>query len=160
MGAALLHPVDGFQVNPKDDKFAKVWRSVDASFVQRLSSALVVNLNGISEAGEVEPTTVEYFQTSLPETGSSYMYDATMAVGLGACIAEQQARITSAETISSHRHILGIRAANFTGASGHVEFGVTLGLLGNITASRHSSFMTVGIFNLFPPKNNLDDSEE
>lgn len=120
----------------------------------------MVTPHGLFAAGDFESTSMEYFRTSLPEPGSGYIYDAVMAVGLGACIAEQEIRLAGSDTasISSKEQVEGIRATNFSGATGHVEFGVTLGIFGNITSSRQSSLMTVGVFNLFPPQSDLESA--
>lgn len=153
-GAALLHPVDGFQVSPENDKFAQAWNSVDESFVERLSSqATVVTPTGTFKSGDFESASIDYFHSNAPEPGSSFVFDATMAVGIGACIAERQTHLNGLETefISGKEQVEGIRATNFSGASGHVGFGVSSSLLGNVTGSRLPAYMTIGVFNLFPP---------
>jgi hypothetical protein len=41
-GAALIQPVEGFQINPEQDKYTQVWKSINESFVERLNTNGVV----------------------------------------------------------------------------------------------------------------------
>ncbi|CAB9516932.1 Gamma-aminobutyric acid (GABA) B receptor [Seminavis robusta] len=165
-GAALLHPVDGFQVDFENDKFAQAWRSVNESFVERLNNLpRAVTPKKVFTVGEYSNATTEFFRTYKPEPGSSYMYDATMLVGMGGCMAEQKHRLAGVtnQTISGEEHLVGMRSVAFSGASGRVEFGEMQGFVGKTTGTRLPKFMTIGVFNLFPPSmedpsNNSDET--
>jgi len=158
-GAALIHPVEGFQVDADHDKFAQAWKSVDASFIERLNNqATILNAQGLVLAGKSsEQASLEYFRTTAPEPGSSFVYDAVMSVGLGACLADKQRRVNETSSagqpqiISSEEQIAGIRSVNFQGSTGQIEFGESMGLLAPIQGARQSKGLTMGIFNLFPP---------
>jgi len=59
-----------------------------------------------------------YFQLETPSEYASYMYDAVMATGIGAC----DALMAPEESIHKGDHIGSILESRFTGASGTVSF--------------------------------------
>jgi hypothetical protein len=80
------------------------------------------------------------------------MYDAVITTGMGACKAQRQHRLDGIvdQPITSEEHMDGIHSANYTGATGPMAFGETLGLLGNTSGARLHEYTTMGIFNVYP----------
>lgn len=135
-GAAMLSPLEGFQVDHDFDRFIVAWKSQDASFSNRVNAfhPIAKGMPGYYKADDA------YFQSFLPESGAGFMYDAVMSIGLGACLAAQ-----NASRITGDFHLQGIRSTNFTGASGRVKFGDgDYALYG-----RKSLFVTYGVVNIF-----------
>jgi Receptor family ligand binding region len=135
-GGVMISPLEGFQVPDNDnDKFAVAWKSHDATFVNRVNAlnSIAKGMPGFYEAG------VDYFQSMLPLPGAGFMYDAVMAIGLGACLAAG-----SAADVTGELHLAGIRSTDFMGATGRVKFGD-----GNeAPGGRNSSFVKYGVVNL------------
>jgi len=90
-GMGTVRVLDGFQYQ-KADPFLEGWRALgnNSSFVARLN-----NINPIVEAEDRDQAYVfaedDYFDTTDPAPYSGYVYDATIALGMGRC------RATAAE---------------------------------------------------------------
>ena len=79
--------------------------------------------------------------------GSSYMYDAVISIGLGACIAALALdKSQNSTAITGKMHLDGIRSVDFRGASGRVLFGGESGTPG----SRVADTIPFAIVNLLP----------
>ena len=74
-GAMSVDMLDGFDWRSTEDPFLRTWKSLDASFVQRVLDLAPPGLNISSD----------FFQRHPPTQLSSYVYDNVMALGLGAC---------------------------------------------------------------------------
>lgn len=74
-GALVFERMDGFEVNSKD-LFLSAWRGQSEGQVRRLND--MVPITWLNAAPD-------YFQTALPAKGASYVYDAIMTIGFGAC---------------------------------------------------------------------------
>merc|ERR1719324_596165 len=99
--------------------------------------------------GHYDPPS-DYFQTVLPDYGSAFVYDAVMAIGLGACIAsDNQGRNGDTSNLSGPDHHRGLRKANFTGASGRVEFAQEN--VGQGDGVRTFATGMYAAFNMYPP---------
>ena len=88
-GALVFDRLDGFRANPDTDKFLASWRQQGNQTINRMNS--LVPKSAYYLAG---PT---YFQTVKPANFASYVYDAVMAVGFGACIAEKESILLAQE---------------------------------------------------------------
>jgi len=142
-GAALLAPLEGFHLDPVDDPFAKSWRSQNNS----------LDLNTFNPIEEGNPgyfnAPSDYFRRFPPESGSGFMYDAVMSIGIGACLADLF------PYSAGNQHLNGIRSVNFTGATGRIQFGT-----GPYTpGARKSSNTKFGVVNLFHRFAQSDESE-
>ena len=125
-GMAAVRVLDGFTWN-ESDSFLSSWRSVDSSFVSRVNELNPVQVGqpGYFQAGD------EYFQDpeNVPAPHSSFMYDAVMAVGMGACRAALNDTQRSLQKDAygppplRNPHFTGIITTSFHGASGRVSFG-------------------------------------
>jgi hypothetical protein len=165
-GSAWLAPLESNlfknENNPDNitaDPFMKAWKAQDAAAVDRLNQA-----NPLEEG---QPgyffAEADYFQTHEPEYGAGFLYDAVMATGMGACIATATANAAATAAAAAAGsanndtdmsmmlpgmlHVQGIRAVNFTGATGRVQFGDVGGLPG----ARRGSTIQWGVLNLLPP---------
>lgn len=158
-GAAYLYIFEGFNINP-EDPFARAMERQNASFVQRLrdlnpianySGKVFCNPNNVAKEDSsivsmqwCEPTD-DFFQTR-PHLSErvSFAYDATMAIGIGACLAISSKNNTTSMT--GEEHVDGIQSADFMGASGRVKFRNRPGTPG----SRDSLSVYYGVLNLLP----------
>jgi len=140
-GSAMLAPLEGFHLDPDNDPFTKAWRSQNESLAVKVNAYNPIELDqpGYFYAAP------DYFQKYPPESGSGFLYDAVMTIGLGRCIAERY----------NTSHLDGIRAVNFTGATHRVRLGNTLFTPGG----RKSSDIRFGVLNLFPRFAEVDESE-
>ena len=77
--------------------------------------------------------------------GTSFMYDAVMSIGLGACTAASASE-ENGTAFTGKMHLDGIRAVDFLGASGKIQFGSSAGSPG----SRVASTVPFAVFNLLP----------
>ena len=82
----------------------------------------------------------DYFNTTDPEIGAGFLFDAVMSIGFGACVARNE----SEPVTSSLDHLNGIRESDFQGSTGKVNFKDTSSTPG----SRRSSGLTFGGYNL------------
>lgn len=113
-GSAWISPLDPFFLT-FNDPFQAAMASQGPEFVDRVNAANPIRQGepGFEEAGP------DFFNfSSHLEFGESYMYDAVMSIGIGACLAQQEPN----GTLSGAAHVDGIRAAQFIGASGSVSF--------------------------------------
>lgn len=166
-GAALIQPVEGYQVLGDDDPFLQAWKSNDETFVKQLNqmyqhnTQLSPDYNGLTDP----PAPSYFFQEFTPEEGAAFLYDAIISIGLGACHAydaENRRRrnlqdVPDAITldgmmISGQDHLENIRKISFTGATGTVEYG-DMKSNGTQTQTRSPDSSTMGIYNLYPPSN-------
>ncbi|CAB9526143.1 Gamma-aminobutyric acid (GABA) B receptor [Seminavis robusta] len=170
-GAAYLRLVDRFQALAAsgDDAFNQTLHSQNASFVQRLRE-----LNPIPNYFDKvwDPQVMQstfppddiFQQITYPLPGSSFMYDAVMAIGIGACnAAALVSSVTNNDTttitttsITGDALLEGIQSAHFTGASGEVRFH---NLQGN-PGSRNGSTVYYGISNLLPFGIDVNDTSQ
>jgi hypothetical protein len=79
-GAMVFDTVDPYRVNPQD-KFLVAWRQQNATFVDRC--------NTLSPLEPDDPyyfqADRDFFETTFPANFASFVYDATMLIGFGAC---------------------------------------------------------------------------
>lgn len=112
-GSAVFTDYDPFIYKGEADRFLQAWRSQNSTLVQRLNE-----IQPRDENGEKFYTASDsYFQDIDPSEYSSYMYDAIMATGIGACRALQGTGKHKGE------HLPSILEEDFHGASGRVTFG-------------------------------------
>jgi hypothetical protein len=127
-GSAMLTPLEGvFPVNSVNSRSLDAWKSQNASFVARVNDHSDWNIYKANDT---------FFQMENPEFGAGFMYDAVMAIGLGACLAAQ-----NHSAFNGQGYFQGVRSVNFTGASGRVLF--------DEHGIRDRSFVTYAIVNLF-----------
>ena len=173
-GAMTFQPLDGFaQNNPQDDPFWQAWKQQNATDVAYLNTLLP-----FSAKQSFQPP-ADYFQTTNPVAGASFLYDAIMTIGFGAC---QQSIFDSndfgnttttttttsatASTTTGDRFLQqqqqGTGAADplvpamlessFQGASGWVRFSAGQKV-------REPSDVTMGLWNVRPNSNNNDNNK-
>jgi hypothetical protein len=121
-GSAYLLPSDGFDENMTSDiQIALIMQ--DITFLQRLR-----DLNPIPNYIDWEQLALQVVEHPFAAlmtgmgswwSGTSYMYDAVMSIGLGACKATADASNTA---MTGEMHLAGIRSVNFHGPSGNVRF--------------------------------------
>jgi hypothetical protein len=111
-GAAVFTNYDPFVYNGETDPFLKAWRRQNSTLVDRLNSIQPRQSNG----GDFFTANPSYFQTETPTEYASFMYDAVMATGIGACNALR------AGNSSNRGHYNKIVSSSFQGASGPVSF--------------------------------------
>ncbi|CAB9517310.1 Gamma-aminobutyric acid (GABA) B receptor [Seminavis robusta] len=144
-GSALIQPVEPHQYRGQDsDPFWHHWHNQNISFVERLNELYVNNTHHYDDNMMDKPAEEDFFQTHRPQTGTAYLYDAVMAIGIGACAAQQEA---GGSAVEGARHLKGIQKANFSGATGMVAFDFTRGFRN----TRYAETTTLGVFNLYPP---------
>lgn len=80
-GSVIFKLLDGFDWNPYD-RFLPAWRSLNATFVERLNS-LYPNSTTYQFRGEGD-----FFRTEMPPAAASFIYDAVVAAGLAKCQVE------------------------------------------------------------------------
>jgi hypothetical protein len=111
-GAAVFTNYDPFVYNGETDPFLKAWRRQNSTLVDRLNSIQPRQSNG-DHYFTADPS---YFQTETPTEYASFMYDAVMATGIGACNALREGNS------SNGGHYNTIVSSSFQGASGPVSF--------------------------------------
>ena len=135
--------------------FRDVWQSQDSDFVDRVNA-----FSPIADEGDVGYVYADgdYFQTTGPEWGAGFMYDAVMSIGLGACLATQQQQPTnsSSAAVTGAAHLAGIRSVNFVGATREIKFYQ----VGESKGGRVRSTTLWGAFNLLPPPQSGAAAEE
>ncbi|CAB9504684.1 Gamma-aminobutyric acid (GABA) B receptor [Seminavis robusta] len=158
-GATHVFPYDGYELNPESDFRAHICNH-DTTFLQR-----VQELNPVPGYYEKELQHVvvsnttdssPFVQLAVEHTsylsGVSFMYDAVMSLGLGACNALKKTHqnITNETTAFTGReHLAGIHVLDFLGASGRVKLGSDLGYPG----SRQGDTVPYTIANFVPSPN-------
>ena len=78
----------------------------------------------------------------IPE-GTSFIFDAVMSIGIGACLATAN---KTDSLMTGEEHLQGIRSVNVSGASGNIRYGGRSGTPG----SRASQSAYFGVINLLP----------
>ena len=136
-GAAAVQAVENFVVNPDSDPFLKSWRSQGKDLVDEVN--FVYPVKNVTDPGYYFGLP-DYFNTTDPEIGAGFLFDAVMSIGFGACIARNE----SEPVTSSLDHLNGIRESDFQGSTGKVNFKDTSSTPG----SRRSSGLTFGGYNL------------
>jgi hypothetical protein len=111
-GAAVFTNFDPFVYNGEADPFLKAWRSQNTTLVDRLNAIQPRQSSG----DNFYTADQSYFQTETPTEYASFMYDAVMATGIGACTALR------AGSSSESDHYDAILSGSFQGASGPVSF--------------------------------------
>ena len=152
-GAAYLLPYDGFTYDYLR-VFHDAVRRQNKTFVERLTKLTPIpNYYDWSFAAQNETNTLDAIIGTLISwwQGSSYLYDATMAIGIGACQARSMAHNASSHRLTGEMLLEGIRSVDFNGASGQLKF------RGGNSGSRESSTIPYAVVNLLP---GLADSDE
>ncbi|CAB9524352.1 expressed unknown protein (Partial), partial [Seminavis robusta] len=118
-GAAFLNPHDAFAIGG-GQKFQTAFFQQNHSFVERLEALTPIQdyYNAWSHNANDNNTQEVTLATILHQiqswwVGSAYLYDAVMAIGIGAC--EAAAAVPSNTSIKGELHLQGIRSVNFTG---------------------------------------------
>jgi hypothetical protein len=145
-GAAWLTPAELHFTDSTgtQDRFLKAWKRSNATQVE---SANAANPMKPGEAGYFFANS-SYFQTYWPDYGNGYMFDATIATCLGACLAgNSNVDLAGHNITSSEAHLRGIRSVDFAGATGRVKFGRNFF---DSDGSRLSSTSTWVVMNLIP----------
>jgi Receptor family ligand binding region len=162
VGSTMLAPIEGFHIpkaaNKTEDAFSRAWRTQNSSMVDRVNAAARKAVAS-GEPGFYQGD-ADYFQTIRPEAGAGFMYDAIMAVGIGACLAANQTRQqhgsdNGTSFVSGAAHLQGIRSVDFHGATGRVLLGNGY----NSPGGRSPSWVTFGVINAFPGLAAVDESE-
>ena len=153
-GASYLYLLDVYKLYD-DDPFTPIFRSQNASFVQRLRDLNPVpnyfvkdfhELNVTWKEGEPFPPDDIFQQLVDISDFVSFAYDAVMAIGIGACHAMAHQNGTTTTGMTGQQHLAGIRSVDFRGLSGEVKFGNTEKSPG----SRVGSSVYHSILNLLP----------
>jgi hypothetical protein len=142
-GAAWMTPAEFHITEHAQDRFLQAWVRSNDTQVKRANAA---NPMKPGEPGFFFADSA-YFQTYRPEYGNGFMFDATMATAMGACIAgDTSIGNNKSGNITSKAHLQGIRSVDFEGATGRVKFG----RFADSDGSRLKSTVTWAIFNLIP----------
>lgn len=149
-GSTLLQPVEPYQYLGDEDLFWQSWKSKDAAFVERLNNYTIHNSIVNAEESK-EQATPDFFQVHPPQLGTSYLYDAILAIGIGACAAH--AGQTSGSEISGVSHVKAIHSSQFQGATGRIQFDAKYG-----RNTRNPKTATMGVFNLYPLNNDTSST--
>ena len=120
-GSAYLFAFDGYTIHPTID-FRSHLFSQSTAFYESV-------LNFMPEKVQMEPPVMNESFPILKiaqrlrgwAPGAAFMYDAVMAIGIGACIAKEKEAGTIG--ILGKGHLEGIRSVEFAGASGPIRFG-------------------------------------
>lgn len=145
-GSAYLTPYDGFELTVSP--FPNVLFSRNRSFVERLEAYTPIDnyydWSNVDYAGNFT------FGAILNDfigwwMGSSYIYDAVMAIGMGACQATAGA---NGQPWSGDAHLKGVRSVDFVGATGRIAFDSTE------SGGRKYSTVPFSIVNMLPPGTN------
>ena len=91
-GALVFDRLDGFNAN-SNDPFLETWRKQTAEHVNRLNSLVPLSWMNANP---------DYFQTVFPFNGTSFVYDAVMTIGFGACEKQRMDREGVEETDFSY----------------------------------------------------------
>jgi hypothetical protein len=129
-GSLFITPISGHDLSV-EDPFYRAWRSQGPSQVKSLNAANPVqddvvqrNSTGKGFVKGVTPGYMlaedDFFQQTSPVCGSSFIYDAVIATGMGACRAFTASNGSGVEV---EPFVEGIRSVNFTGATGLVDIG-------------------------------------
>ena len=152
-GAAVFTNCDRFVYNGGTEPFLQAWRSQNETMVNRLNSLQPSQQvqatqpgprqgNGGGNFYTAEPS---YFQTETPTEYSSFIYDAVMVTGIGACNAQASSAIDPSAFVG---HSVAILGASFQGASGPVSF--KKDAMNKTTNARDPSGVLFGMHNARP----------
>ena len=125
MGAMVFDRMDGFRLSD-DDPFLTAWQQLNETFVDQLNTLYLPLIH--NQSGAFFDAQPNYFQTHKPVNLASYVYDAVMSIGMGAC---QSPNKTLHE---------GILQSKFFGASGRVSY--------NHQGDRDLDNIPLGVYNI------------
>jgi Receptor family ligand binding region len=173
-GSVYLEPVDPVlydEVVNETNSFLTAWQSQNASFVKRLAALNPFPVSRYQEQWDeileeiranpaaqgladsfVTPSPIfppDNLFISVPNAYSTFLYDAVIATGMGACLAEKNKtgdNHTTTPFLTGEQLQAGIRAVDFQGASGRVLFGNAKDTPG----SRVGSTVSYAVFNIMP----------
>lgn len=81
-GLLMFRSLDPFERNPDQDRFLQAWRQQSTEMVQNVNDMVPKN----KDSGKaIIRGDDDYFQSTLPTRRASFIYDAVMAIGFGAC---------------------------------------------------------------------------
>jgi hypothetical protein len=140
-GAAWLTPAELHFTESAQDRFLKAWKRSNTTQVK---SANAANPIKPGEAGYFFADS-SYFQTYRPDYGNGFMFDATMATAMGACLAANSGNNIDG-SIASEAHLQGIRSVDFGGATGQVKFA----RFADSDGARMNSTVSWAVFNFIP----------
>lgn len=151
VGSAFLTSYDGTSMTTRN-AFENATLALNQSFVQRLDAITPIpDYYNWSYAANNNETWGAILQDLMSWwLGTGYIYDATMAVGIGACQAlldKHKNRSVSNTTIllNGKDHLRGIRSLDFQGATGRIAF------KGHTSGSRLEGTEPMAVINLLPP---------
>ena len=147
-GAAMFTNYDPFVYNATSDKFLEAWKNQNEQLIAELNAKSPkpqgdeegVAGNIVSDASFYTAES-DYFETEVPTEYASFIYDAVVAAGIGAC----RAFVQDGE---NGQHYESILQSSFTGASGNVRFKNNDD--GEPENSRDMTDVTFGIHNIRP----------
>jgi hypothetical protein len=129
-GSLFITPIFGHDLSA-EDHFYRTWKSQGPAQVKSLNAANPIQNSGVKTnstgKGFVKGDSPGYmlaendfFRQTIPVFGSSFIYDAVIATGMGAC---QAFAASNGSGVEVEPFVNGIRSATFTGATGYVQFG-------------------------------------
>jgi hypothetical protein len=156
-GSLFITPISGHDLSV-EDPFYRAWKSQGPAQVKSLNAANPIKNSGVKTnstgKGFVKGDSPGYmlaehdfFQQVSPVFGSSFIYDAVIATGMGAC---QAFAASNGSEIDVEPFVKGIRSATFTGATGYVQFGCDNDDC-NFQSARSPVTTMWGVLNLLPP---------
>ena len=123
-GAAFLFPYDGYELHRQVDFRRVLLESHGGQLYEQALDLLLPNMYLDEEvlrvANESRPLLSLAQNVGTWLAGASFMFDAVMSIGLGACAATSGRNET---TMTGAMHRDGIRSIDFMGASGQIRFG-------------------------------------
>jgi len=146
-GSIWIVPLEGYHTDV-EDSFYKAWMTQGPREVERLNRENPIDPGapGYLKAED------DYFQTREPEYGSSFMYDAIIATGLGACLAMTSLDEESGQ-VPIESFVQGIRSVDFHGATGEIRFCLEDCAL----RGTRDPYTTVwGVLNNYPPGTGIE----
>lgn len=147
-GSAYLTPYDGFELSVS--QFPSALFRQNKSFVERLEAIAPIQnyYNWSYTAANAENFTFEAVVKSFYGwwMGSGYLYDAVMAIGMGAC--EAAAKQPQGRPLTGEERLKGIRSVDFMGATGRIAFN------GLESGSRQRNTVPFSVVNFLPPGTN------
>jgi hypothetical protein len=154
-GSLFVTPVSGYDLSV-EDPFYRAWKSQGPAHVKSLNAAnpmkgSIVQRNATGKGfvkGDSPGYTFaedDFFQQTSPVFGASFLYDAVIATGMGACKAFAA---SNGSGVDIEPFVKGIRSAEFTGATGDVQFGCDDCLFESLRSPRTTMWR---ILNLLPP---------
>jgi hypothetical protein len=88
-GALVFDRLDGFRVNPNNDRFLESWKQQGNATIDKINSLVPKSAYYLAAPG--------YFLKVKPANFASFVYDAVITLGLGACIAQKEAKLIADE---------------------------------------------------------------